>query len=169
MKIDIHELKKKSEVTFNGEQTISLRGLTGRGKEQQCIVYVQGTAVKNNKGYLVKGSLKTSVKLVCDRCLEEFNYPLEAEICQEYSATPVLNADDEEIIEVTGSTIDLEDIITEAIYLSVPMKKLHDEACKGVCKVCGQNLNKHTCNCQTQDVDPRLEVLKNIFHPQSEE
>lgn len=169
MKIDIHELKKKSEVTFNGEQTVSLRGLISKDNEQQCVVYVQGTAAKNGKGYLVKGSLKTSVKLICDRCLEAFDCPLEAEICQEYSADPVLDVDDEEIIEVTGSSIDLEDIITEAIYLNVPMKKLHDEACKGVCKVCGQNLNKHTCQCQTQDIDPRLEVLKNIFHPQSEE
>ena len=49
------------------------------------------------------------------------------------------------------------------------MKWLHDENCKGICKVCGINLNKQSCHCDAQEIDPRLEGLRNLFHPQSEE
>ena len=79
------------------------------------------------------------------------------------------NEDDEEILPISGFEIDLEDIITESIVLNVPMKWLHDEQCKGICKVCGINLNKQSCHCDAQEIDPRLEGLRNLFHPQSEE
>ena len=109
------------------------------------------------------------IPLLCDRCLEEYDYLLEADLYKEYSSELTDSELDEDIIQVTESEIDLEDAITEAIYLNVPMKWLHDEKCKGICKVCGENLNKHTCKCPKTEMDPRLESLNNIFHPQSEE
>ena len=59
--------------------------------------------------------------------------------------------------------------LTEAVVLNVPMKWLHDSNCKGICKVCGINLNKQSCQCDAEEIDPRLEGLRNLFHPQSEE
>ncbi len=167
MKINIHELKKKSEVTFSGLQNIQLRGVNPLNPTQDCAVDVNGTVTKSGNRYVVKAQATAKVKLLCDRCLEEFKCPIQADIYQRYSSDP--NEDDEEIYPITGFEIDLEDVITEAVVLNVPMKWLHDEDCKGICKVCGVNLNKHSCHCDDANIDPRLEGLKNIFHPQSEE
>lgn len=167
MKISIHELKKTPEVTFSGEQPITLRGVNPLHPTLECIAKVQGTVTKVGGRYLVQGNISTMVKLVCDRCLDEFDAPLTVAFCQRYSADP--NETDEEVCPISGFEIDLEDVVAEAVVLSIPMKWLHDENCKGICKVCGVNLNKQSCHCDAQDIDPRLEGLRNIFHPQSEE
>ncbi|QEH69488.1 DUF177 domain-containing protein [Cellulosilyticum sp. ST5] len=169
MKINIHELNKKSEVTFKGEQRVSLKGINPVHDVLDCMAFVEGVATKSGNRYLVKGHVTTTVLLLCDRCLEEYKHALQADLYKEYSSEEFLDDEDEDIVQVTGSEIDLEDAITEAIYLNVPMKGLHDDNCKGICKTCGQNLNKQSCNCEKNDIDPRLESLKNIFHPQSEE
>ena len=35
--------------------------------------------------------------------------------------------------------------------------------CKGLCPKCGKDLNEGKCNCQTKEIDPRLEVLKKFL------
>lgn len=167
MKLNIQELKKKSEVTFKGKQQVSLKGISGIRKVQVCDADVEGTLEKVDNRYIVEGQVCVTVKRLCDRCGEEFDCFVEGELFQEYSALPV-GEEQEDIIQISD-TIDLEDAVTETIYLNLPMHWVHDEDCKGICKICGQNLNKHSCNCENEEIDPRLEGLKNIFHPQSEE
>jgi len=167
MKINIHELKKKSEMVMDWVQPITLKGVNPLHPSLDCDAHVEGTVTKVGNRYVVKGIASTVVKLLCDRCLEEFDCSIEAEIYQRYSTDP--NEDDEEVLPISGFEIDLEDIITEAVVLNVPMKWLHDSNCKGICKVCGINLNKQSCRCDAQEIDPRLEGLRNLFHPQSEE
>ncbi|WP_069997573.1 YceD family protein [Cellulosilyticum sp. I15G10I2] len=167
MKIDIHDLTNKSEVTFKGEQAVSLLGLNLSSNAKSCLVSITGTVAKKGNRYLVRGNIASTIKLLCDRCTSEFEYPIHAELYKEFSTDFI--KEDEDIIHVTKSNIDLSDVIAEAVYLSVPMKCLCREDCKGMCNVCGINANEHTCNCQDADIDPRLEKLKNIFRPQSEE
>ncbi len=168
MKINIPELNKKSELTFEGKQSIELRKINPNRKVIDCEVSVNGTATKTGNRYLVSGQILAKVPLVCDRCLDEYEHTLQVDLYKVYSSEKVFD-EDEEIIQVTGDVIDLEDAITEAVYLNVPMQGLHDENCKGICKTCGQNLNHHTCDCSSEEIDPRLEALNSIFHPQSEE
>lgn len=167
MKINIHELKKKSELMVEGIQSITLKGINPLHPSLDCNVHVEGTVTKVGNRYAIKGIARTTVKLLCDRCLEEFDCPVQAEIYQRYSTDA--NEDDEEILPISGLEIDVEDLVTEAIILNVPMKWLHDDNCKGICKVCGINLNKQSCQCQTDEIDSRLEGLRNLFHPRSEE
>ncbi len=169
MKIDIHELTNKSEVYFAGEQAVSLQGLNLSSHTDSSLVSVQGTVTKKGNRYLVRGNIASVIKLLCDRCTKEFEYPIHAELCKEFSADFTQVDEEDDVIHVTTSSIDLSDIIAEAVYLSLPMKSLCDEDCKGMCNVCGNNLNEKKCSCENADIDPRLENLKNIFHPQSEE
>ncbi|MDF2593750.1 MAG: hypothetical protein K0R69_91 [Clostridia bacterium] len=169
MNIDIHELTNKSEVTFKGEQAVSLLGLNLSNGAQNCIANIEGTVTRKGTRYLVKGSISSIVVLICDRCITEFEYPIHTEFYKQFTSATDEADEDEDIIQVTQSSIDLSDVAAEALFLAIPMKCLCREECKGICNVCGQNLNEHICNCQDADVDPRLEKLKNIFHPQSEE
>jgi uncharacterized protein len=48
------------------------------------------------------------------------------------------------------------------------MKPLCSETCKGICPHCGTDLNKGSCTCEKNTVDPRLEVLKKFFEKRKE-
>ncbi|MBQ3561654.1 MAG: DUF177 domain-containing protein, partial [Oscillospiraceae bacterium] len=47
--------------------------------------------------------------------------------------------------------------------LEVPFQLLCREDCKGLCPVCGSDLNEKTCNCNQKQIDPRLEKLKMLL------
>ena len=61
-----------------------------------------------------------------------------------------------------GKTIDLDPIIREQVLLALPVSVLCREDCKGLCTICGQELNVRECGCEQKVVDPRLLVLKDI-------
>jgi uncharacterized protein len=59
--------------------------------------------------------------------------------------------------------VDLIDLMREQFVLALPMKPLCEEACKGLCAVCGTNLNKTQCDCAPKWEDPRLAPLKSLL------
>lgn len=63
----------------------------------------------------------------------------------------------------SGKVIDLDPIVREQILLALPGYPVCDEGCKGLCTVCGANLNERDCGCDRRVPDPRwagLEKLK---------
>lgn len=61
-----------------------------------------------------------------------------------------------------GRTIDLDPIVREQVLLALPVAVVCKDECKGLCPVCGQDLNEAECGCERKVVDPRLAVLKSI-------
>ncbi len=53
----------------------------------------------------------------------------------------------------------LADVVAEQIHLSLPMKVVCREECRGLCPGCGANLNRERCRCGPRAVDPRLAPL----------
>jgi uncharacterized protein len=123
---------------------------------------------KDKKHFQLSGSVKTTLELPCSRCLEAFTCPVDAQFDLRYQPhTENTGEDEREIEEDDLSTafyendeIDLGHLMREQFYLSLPMKPLCGEACKGLCPVCGTNLNRATCTCKRDWDDPRLAVLK---------
>jgi uncharacterized protein len=58
--------------------------------------------------------------------------------------------------------IDLEQLMREQFYLALPMKPLCSDDCKGLCSMCGTNLNRGTCECKREFEDPRFAALKEL-------
>ena len=61
-----------------------------------------------------------------------------------------------------GKTIDFDPILREQLLLALPMHVVCREECKGLCSVCGQDLNVKNCGCEQKVIDPRLAKLKYI-------
>ena len=61
-----------------------------------------------------------------------------------------------------GDGLELNDVLREYVLLALPMRKLCNENCKGICPVCGQNRNQNECRCQTSAGDDRWAALKEI-------
>ncbi len=107
------------------------------------------------------GLLTAKVKVACDRCMCDFIYDIESEVTESFGSIIVGKTDYVE--PINQSTIDLDPVIEETLLLSLPMKAICQSDCKGICTVCGQNLNKQSCDCDLEYIDPRLEKLGLLF------
>jgi uncharacterized protein len=61
-----------------------------------------------------------------------------------------------------GKVIDLDPILREQILLALPSYPVCREGCKGLCSVCGTNLNEKECGCDHRVPDPRWAGLRNV-------
>ena len=107
------------------------------------------------------GFIDTELLLACSRCLETFSYSIHIELNERLSKT--LKSEEEDIIFIEDDKLDLNEIVENNIISILPIKKLCNKDCKGLCHQCGINLNHGTCKCEIDDVDPRLAKLKNLF------
>ena len=82
------------------------------------------------------------------------------------AATEDEEDDDQNFME--GYQLDVETFVYNEILLNWPAKILCREECKGVCPVCGQNLNEKECGCDTFVPDPRMAAIKDIFNANKE-
>ena len=85
---------------------------------------------------LLRGRLETRVLLKCSRCLEEFERDLTVESF--FSRKEV---------EAGEGKIDLTEDLREDIILTLPLKPLCTSECRGLCPICGRNLNRDKCDC----------------------
>lgn len=73
---------------------------------------------------------------------------------------------DEEVMRETaderGMEINLGALLWQELVLALPIKALCRPDCKGLCPQCGKNLNLEVCSCDTESLDPRLAVLRNL-------
>lgn len=106
----------------------------------------------------------------CARCLTEFSEKqeniLSAKIIEKSNQQIEEENDDDEIIiyyDGKNSELEIEGAILACIDLSLPIASICSENCKGLCTICGIDLNVESCDCKHEDVDPRLEKLKNLF------
>ena len=107
------------------------------------------------------GSVETELLLACSRCLETFSSSMNIELNERLSKT--LKSEDEDIIFIENDRLDLNEILENNIIAVLPIKRLCNKDCKGLCHQCGINLNHSTCKCENEDVDPRLAKLKDLF------
>ncbi len=102
--------------------------------------------------------LKVFTEKPCDRCgkptEKSFIFKVERVLVRELEGE-----EHDDILVVEDDKLDLAEFCLTEIYLSLPLKYLCSENCKGVCTMCGTNLNEGDCNCAKKAVDPRLAAL----------
>lgn len=124
----------------------------------------------------VEGRIETKTSATCSRCLVAYEVPVVHHFAVDFSQElPDPDAAQEEIalsaealglIYYKGDTIDFNDAIQEQVILSLPLRPLCREDCRGLCHACGENLNEGLCRCNGRGtIDPRFAVLKNLKLP----
>lgn len=119
----------------------------------------------------VKGMVRAALELECGRCLKPFSYEADLEVDVVYR--PVSELEGEEKHEIKddeldtgfyeGDELEIQDLLKEQIILSIPIKPLCSESCRGICPACGTDLSTDTCECEEKATDSRLEILKNLL------
>ena len=127
-------------------------------------------SIQKIKGeYYCLGNVMVPVEEECSRCLEIFDTELSGElsfIIKTEDSKAVLAADSSaEVVKIKASepVVDLNNLIKEALLLSLPMKPLCSDSCKGLCPSCGANLNEESCDCDVEETDERWEGLKDLL------
>ena len=111
-----------------------------------------------------KISVSTESVFSCDRCLENFKTDFDETIEHLYQlGHSELDSDEIEYLPDNSQEIDLSKTIQEAFIINRPLKMLCRKNCKGLCVRCGVDLNKKSCNCHENDIDPRFEKLKTLL------
>lgn len=120
----------------------------------------------------IEGGLEVRGKLSCARCLEPIPFEEKRDFLVRYVPRPEGTEGTEEEIELVEDQLDvdyfdepklsLEDLVVEQVALTLPMKPLCAEECKGLCSSCGASLNSTDCECDTGEVDARWDALKSL-------
>ncbi|MDO4311772.1 MAG: DUF177 domain-containing protein [Eubacteriales bacterium] len=119
-----------------------------------------------NRELLITGKGKLVLEIPCDRCLE----PVKTELVLDFSKDVDLDVPDgeqpEELDEtnyIDGYELDVEQLLRNEVLIGWPTKILCSDDCKGICNICGQNLNQGACDCEDTGLDPRMSVIRDIF------
>ena len=160
-KMNISPLQDAPGETMEIQTKLSIPNFTGEGNRliEMINPWLLELQVTNlNRRFQVSGNLTGNYELACDRCLEKVRMPMETELFALFYPEGDRNPP-EEGVAFTGDELDLTPLLLEAITLKLPMKNLCAEDCKGLCPVCGINLNTQTCTCEREAFDPRLAAL----------
>ena len=127
---------------------------------------------KNEGKGVVSVQIKTSFTLLlaCDRCLKEVRYPMKIDsTTRVYAPEKKLpDSEEDENCFMDGYQLKVDDLLLSNIVLNWPMKILCREDCKGICKICGKDLNTGSCDCDTFVPNPALAGIKEIFNANKE-
>ncbi len=114
------------------------------------------------QGILLQADFKAQINLDCVRCLTDFLQSLSINFTELYAFSQRYMTDSGLLMPETG-VIDLTPVMREYILLEIPISPLCRPDCKGLCPICGNNLNESTCNHEAEPGDPRLASLKKLL------
>jgi uncharacterized protein len=117
---------------------------------------------RTRRGVYVEGGMTACVSIECVRCLEPYHQELSVQLDELFEYPPE-KASDPLLTISEAAILDLNPLLREVLLLDVPIQPLCSSDCKGLCPVCGGNLNEHVCQHPEADIDPRLAVLKSLL------
>jgi len=112
--------------------------------------FIKATKIKNKVLIEIAGNFQ--ITAICSRCLKQipFQDKFASEIVASFSPK-------EEELRIIGDKIDIYPHLSQSVILSLPTKVLCRDDCRGLCPVCGEDLNKKPCQC-------KKEILTNPFY-----
>lgn len=102
---------------------------------------------------------------ICDRCAAAFERTIRSRETFFFSFTDGGGGSEDEeagVIPPGMLVLDISQEIRDTVILGLPAKVLCREDCRGLCPVCGADLNQETCTCQREVMDPRWDALKKL-------
>jgi len=120
----------------------------------------------------VRGHISGGLEGDCNRCLaptplavdEDFDLYYRPSLTDPEAAEVELDEDDTGVGYYEGEGVETADIAREQTLLLLPLQWICREECKGICPVCGGNLNRVNCECRSEATDDRWSALRD-FHP----
>lgn len=160
-----------SEIPDDGLELDISEKITSESLKSDFPVFAKISIERSNSEVIIKGAIKSEIEQQCSRCLRNYTIEISTPIMAIYHPIEDINKEEqyelkEEELETgfyKNDILDIDEILIEQLLLNIPMKPLCSPDCKGLCPKCGTDLNVTSCNCNTAEIDPRLEVLKKLL------
>lgn len=118
------------------------------------------------RSLLLEGRVRFTLSIPCGRCLDPVLTPFDIEINRSLDMKQTEEERVEDLDEqpyLCGFNLDVDQLVCNELLLSLPMKVLCGEDCKGICNRCGTNLNHEICDCDTWAPSLGMSVIQDIF------
>ena len=123
------------------------------------------TLTNAGAGIVLSGEAHARVVTPCVRCLTDFTSEVVAQV-EGFYVRPGQEDEfpEEQEVELIAddSTVDLEPAILQSVVLELPFAPVHDTECKGMCPVCGADLNVSECGCAVEPVPSAFDALLDL-------
>lgn len=170
MHISLSEIMNLKSETRNMNVELEAESMTCYGETYDIVskepVRLTLTSV-GTKSVLLKAAAALVLSAPCSRCLEQVEVPFDFDLEYKFNFTEDGRAgiedDDEPVNYINGYELDVDAFIGEEVMIGFPMKVLCSEECKGICTVCGANLNRGECGCDRTVLDPRMSIIRDLF------
>lgn len=161
--LDLRRLAREDSVDVTGEWAADDPLWDESGLSFAAPVRVDLVARETGSGEVVAtGTVSTVLDRTCRRCLKKAEEEFELDVTLIWSDDVELRGEDGEIRALPDDTddVDVGPAVREELLLAVPAYTECDPDCKGLCPQCGTNLNEHSCDCSTDERDPRWDALR---------
>ncbi len=172
MKIELKRTSEDFSQKLNLEERPEVLKLKAEDVTFEKPIKVELSVTKSQDQLICRGKVRTSAKLECSRCLAEYEESISSDLDFVIDLAGNLEQvkSEEEgyfFAEPSSAFFEIDDLVREAIILSLPLKPLCSEDCKGLCPICGTDLNKSQCSCVKEKTDPRWDQLKGLLKKKS--
>ena len=125
---------------------------------------VKISGLVSNKASLVRleATISYEYDAPCDRCGTDTATRYSVKVDKSLAAS-IEGEESDTILLVPDMKLNLEELLYSETIVSLPMKHLCKEDCKGICQKCGKNLNEGKCDCPEKEIDPRLAALAELL------
>ncbi len=169
MIINLSDLLDEVTISLNFNKKLDLDTIKVNGRDIYFTtpIEVNGNIYKASKDIVIDGQILYNYKENCARCLKELKKSVRTKLSGKLVSENRVDEEDVEaddvVIEYNNRHINLEKAVINEVILALPMKSLCSSDCKGICQKCGKNLNAGKCDCEIDDIDPRLAKLKELL------
>ena len=120
------------------------------------------TIGRTPQGLIVQANFSGETKLECVRCLNEFQHSLDWEMTELFAFSEK-SVSESGLLLPEDAHIDLEPLIREYALLEIPINPICKPDCKGLCPVCGEDLNQVDCEHKSIAKDLPFSALKGLL------
>ena len=171
MRIEVSGLLRETGQSMPIADTVRLVPVVFQGEDIGFSgdVTVEGSVINAGAYLELSVQLKGSAVLHCGRCAERYEEAFSCDVELRFARQADL---DHDILGFSGEWIDLDPYLTTEIVTRLPIQRLCREDCRGLCPVCGLNLNQASCDCTIESDEAArnpFAVLKDFVDDGDEE
>lgn len=147
---DRHLEEKLEPISFGGNKLVFTMPLS-----------VDVRSSFDGEGFSVSGVLSSELLMHCTKCNKEFKQGFNIDFSERFIKASEEEADEAECYPFFGETLELDKMILDLLVLNAPVYGLCKPDCKGLCPVCGCDLNLMQCSCSRTVKNATSPPLKN--------
>jgi uncharacterized protein len=171
MRIEVSGLLKETGQSMPLQDRVDLDTVVFQGEDIGFTgpVDVKGSMINAGEYLELSVQVRGQASLHCGRCAESYGEAFDFDLKLRFARSADL---DHDILGFSGEWIDIDPYLATEIVTRLPIRRLCSDECKGLCPVCGLNLNQASCDCiieSNEAAQNPFAVLKGFVDDSDEE